>query len=66
MPLRSDFIRKHLKLILCLLFLFTLAMLIYHAYEPWKVQLEATVALNEGTFLIRVNLKVNTILLYAT
>ena len=50
MPLRSDFMGK--RLILCLLFLFTLAMLyIYHKH--WKVQLEAMVALNEGKFLIQ-------------
>ena len=50
MPLRSDFMGK--RLILCLLFLFTLAMLyIYHEHR--KVQLEAMVALNEGKFLIQ-------------
>ena len=50
MPLRSDFMGK--RLISCLLFLFTLAMLyIYH--EHWKVPLEAMVALNEGKFLIQ-------------
>ena len=50
MPLRSDFMGK--RLILYLLFLFTLAMLyIYHEHR--KVQLEAMVALNEGKFLIQ-------------
>ena len=58
MPLRSDFMEKHL--ILCLLVLFTLAMLIYH--EHWKVQLEGMAALNEGKLLIQANLKMNTIL----
>lgn len=58
MPLRSDFMEKHL--ILSLLVLFTLAMLIYH--EHWKVQLEAMAALNEGKLLIQANLKMNTIL----
>lgn len=58
MLLRSDFMEKHL--ILCLLVLFTLAMLIYH--EHWKVQLEAMAALNEGKLLIQANLKMNTIL----
>ena len=58
MPLRSDFMEKHL--ILCLLVLFTLAMLIYH--EHWKVQLEAMAALHEGKLLIQANLKMNTIL----
>lgn len=58
MPLRSDFMEKHL--ILCLLVLFTLVMLIYH--EHWKVQLEAMAALNEGKLLIQANLKMNTIL----
>lgn len=58
MPLRSDFMEK--QLILCLLVLFTLAMLIYH--EHWKVQLEAMAALNEGKLLIQANLKMNTIL----